>query len=154
MTVPESDEGSGGEPGDWAASLCREGHEQTAPRVSAGPGEPQPGIDELPQKGRSLPKPSGRPGLPVAAAATRKEGVYAMTRIVPSMSSWPSPQNTSQWNVNVPTLLGTMRTRAVWPGMMVALAPKSGALKPMTTSLVVNCRTTGSLSLTTSSSGA
>jgi hypothetical protein len=69
--------------------------------------------------------------------------VYSSTTIVPSISSWPVPQKMSQTNVNVPVLSGTIRRRATFSGMMSARTPKSGALKPITTSRVVSSSTTG-----------
>ncbi len=62
----------------------------------------------------------------------------------PDIPSWPSPQKTSQRNVNVPALSGVNVTRAGVPGMMSARTLKSGALKPMTTSGAVSSIVTGS----------
>src|SRR2546422_1164559 len=45
---------------------------------------------------------------------------YSITVSVPDMSSWPSPQKTSQKNVNLPAWSGTNRTFSTAPGVMSA----------------------------------
>ena len=45
---------------------------------------------------------------------------YSITVRVPDMSSWPSPQKTSQKNVNLPAWSGTNRTFSTAPGVMSA----------------------------------
>src|SRR5262245_23165029 len=44
----------------------------------------------------------------------------SITLSVPDMSSWPSPQKTSQKNVNVPALSGTNRNFSTMPGLISA----------------------------------
>jgi len=46
------------------------------------------------------------------------------------MSSWPSPQKTSQWKEKLPALSGVKLTRVSWPGTISVRRPKSGILKP------------------------
>ena len=70
-------------------------------------------------------------------------GAQASTTRVPSMSSWPSPQKTSQKNVKLPALSGVKVTRVSWPGTMSVRKPKSGILKPWMRSSEVSTRTTG-----------
>ncbi len=94
----------------------------------------------------------------VAGAATWRApfaspGVYATTCIVPSMFSWPVPQNTSHRKMNSPVLFGVIATSVTWPGMIVPRILKSGTLKPITTSALVNWKMTGSFSLSVSSAG-
>ncbi len=45
---------------------------------------------------------------------------YSITVSVADMSSWPSPQKTSQKNVNLPILSGTKRTFSTTPGWISA----------------------------------
>src|SRR5262249_42795041 len=77
----------------------------------------------------------------------------ATTRIVPVMSSWKSPQKWSQANPNVPTLSGVSCKRVKAPGTMSVRSLKSGRLKPMTTSPLVNSSTTSSPFLSSMSLG-
>ncbi len=47
------------------------------------------------------------------------------------MSSWPSPQKTSQWNVNVPALSGVNGTRVTSCGTHVRPDPERGQVEPV-----------------------
>ena len=68
------------------------------------------------------------------------------------MSSWPSPQKTSQKNVKLPALSGVKVTRLL-ARHDVGAQPKSGILKPWMRSSEVSTRTTGWPSLAVTLSG-
>src|SRR5215471_6775523 len=55
---------------------------------------------------------------------------HSITLSVPDMSSWPSPQKTSQKNVNVPALSGTNLSFSTTPGLISARRRNSGSLNP------------------------
>ena len=62
----------------------------------------------------------------VAAGRTRDGERYSSTTIVPSMSSWPLPQNTSQKKVNVAGLVGRDAHLGHLPGMIVGARVEVG----------------------------
>ena len=94
-------------------------------------------LRQRPQQRRAGQHRARRAGIAGEVAA------QASTTRVPSMSSWPSPQKTSQKNVKLPALSGVKVTRVSWPGTMSVRKPKSGILKPWMRSSEVSTRTTG-----------
>ena len=73
---------------------------------------------------RLIERPVGRRG------ADSKRRYSGSTTSVPVMSSWPSPQKTSQWNGNVPSLSGVSVTRVTSFGTMSFRILNAGRLKP------------------------
>src|SRR5262249_36367588 len=93
-----------------------------------------------------IPVPKDHPlrSVPGVAQGPSIIAPQATTRIVPVMSSWKSPQKWSQANPNTPILSGVNDRRVKPPGTMSVRSLKSGRLKPITTSALVNSSTTGS----------
>src|SRR5579883_951161 len=69
------------------------------------------------------------------------------------MSSWPSPQNTSQKKTYWPGLVGVIVTRVSWSGMMSVRMPNAGILKPWMRSNEVSTKVSGTPALAFTVSG-
>src|SRR6266481_2942236 len=69
---------------------------------------------------------------------------HSVTITVPVISSWPSPQNTSHENVNLPVLSGVSRIRLTLPGKTSVRTPNARKLNPCLRSPDEISNTTGS----------
>src|SRR5581483_9414495 len=79
----------------------------------------------------------------IGALLPRRRLGQASTIRVPPISSWPSPQNTSQKKAYWPGFSGVMVTRVSWSGMMSVRMPNSGILKPWIRSSEVSTKVSG-----------